>query len=233
MRRTAVLLALATAAAGALPALATGAPVPAEQGVTGTITAPIPANVTGGPRRAALASTSTNGLIGWYFTVDPSTVGGAFDLKKAADPSGQGDLDILFYSDPGDLGQGAPNAAGTFATVGVGGEKGVIPEDAKTALVYLTGGARVGFDYKAVPATAVALSGESLDATVAAGQPVRFLNDTDVAVNVVSAAVDEFDSPLFETGELAPGGAATVVLADAGTYAFTAGGRTGTLTVTS
>lgn len=231
MRRTAVLLALATAAAGAVPALAgTDALLP-DQTVTGTITAPVPANVSGGPRRAALVSTGTNGLIGHYFTVDPSTVGGTFDLKKGADPSGQGDLNIIFYSNAGDVAQTAPTIVGEFSSAEVGGEKGLVPDGAKNGLVFLSGGARVGFDYKAVPATTVALSGASLDATVAAGQPVRFVNDTAAPLTVVSDDVDEFDSPLFDTGELAPGGAASVVLTQPGTYAFTAGDRTGTLTV--
>lgn len=232
MRRAALALALTCAAAAAVPALAADtAPVDA-QAVTGAISAPIPANVTGAPRRAALASTGTNGLVGWYFDVDPTTVGGTFDLAKAADPTGQGDLDVLFYSNPGDLGQGAPTAVGTFASVGVGGEKGLVPEGAKTALVYLQGGARVGFTYKAVPATVLKLAGSSLDVTVAKGAPVRFLNDTTAPLTVRSTDVDEFDAPLFETAELAPGAAASVQLGEPGTYDFTAGDRTGTITVT-
>lgn len=233
MRRPALLLALALTAAVAVPALAADtAALPAPQTVTGTITAPVPANVTGGPRRAALASTSTNGVIGWYFTVAPETVGGVFDLAKGADPSGLGDVDVLFYSDPGDVANTAPTAVGTFATVGGAGEKGIVPEGAKTALVYITGGARVAFSYKADPATVLSLAAPSLDVTVAKGAPVRFLNDTTAPVAVLSDALDEFDSPLFDTGELAPGAAASVVLDQPGTYPFTAGSRTGTLTVT-
>lgn len=233
MRRAALALALTTAAAAAVPALAAAPAATGQQAVTGTITAPVPANVTGGPRRAALASTATNGLIGWYFDVDPSTVGGTFDLTEAADPTGQGDLDVLFYSSPGDLAQGAPTAVGTFATADGGGEKGLVPEGAKTALVYITGGARVGFDYKAVPATTLALGSSSLDVTVAKGAPLRFVNDTAGPLSVVSTAVDpESEAPLFETGELAPGAGASVQLAEPGSYPFTVGDRRGTVTVT-
>ena len=172
MRRAVLVLTLTAAAAGALPALADDTVVAAEpQTVSGTITAPIAGNVTGGPRRAALASTATNGAIGWYFTVRPDTVGGTFELAKAADPTGQGDVNVLFYSDPGDVGGTAPTIVGEFAEVGGAGEKGLVPEGAKTALVYLTGGARVGFAYKGVAAPAVKLSAESLDVSTAAGAP--------------------------------------------------------------
>lgn len=233
MRRAALALALTCAAAAAVPALAAdSAVVVGPQAEKGTITAPIPPNVTGGPRRAALASTGTNGLIGWYFDVDPSTVGGTFDLAKTADPTGQGDLDVLFYSNPGDLGQGAPTAVGTFATALVGGEKGLVPEGAKTALVYLQGGARVGFDYKAAPATVLSLSASTLSATVAKDAALRFFNDTPGALTVTATDLDESDAPLFDTGEIAPGSGASVQLATPGTYGFSVGGRTGTITVT-
>lgn len=226
MRRLALALVLSCAAAGA-PALAAGGGAPlAEQSVVGTITAPVPSNVTGVPRRAALASAATNGLIGHYFPVDQSTVGGTFDLAKGADPTGTGDLNIVFYSNAGDVAQGAPTAAGEFYGADIGGEKGIVPEGAKTGLVFISGGARVGFTYKAVPATLVSLAGSSLDATVVKGAPVRFLNDTRAPLTVVS------DTNVFDTGELAPGGAASVVVETAGRYPFAVGNRTGVLTVT-
>lgn len=48
----------------------------ADQSVKGTIAAPVPSNVSGGPRRAFLVSRATNGVIGYAFDVDAATIGG-------------------------------------------------------------------------------------------------------------------------------------------------------------
>lgn len=230
MRRAAVLIALATAAAAAVPALAAEAPVAAtEQKQAGSVTAPV-ALVARIPRTLALTDRSTNGLTGFAFDVDPKTVGGPFELKVTGDPSTLGDLQIGFYTSLGTATDPA-TVAGEFITEAPGGEKGFVPEGAKTALVYLNRGARVTFSYAATAPAALALSAPSLDVTLPKGSALRWTNDTQSTLQIVAAeGPDGF--PLFDSGELAPGASFTQAFTEAGTFAYTVGDRTGTVTVT-
>lgn len=227
MRRLAVVLALSCCAAAAVPALAaeeTGK----GQLVAGEVAAPV-ALVARVPRTLALTDRSTNGLTGFAFDVDPATVGGPFTLKETADATGLGDLQIGFYSDLGTVDQPAV-VAGEFLGAG-DGEQGYVPEGAKVALVYLASGADVAFGYAARPPVAVALSATDLDLTLAKGEAVRWTNDTAGVLSVV-AAPDADGGSAFDSGELQPGAAFTQPFPDAGTFAYTVGDRTGTVTVT-
>lgn len=222
MRTLSIAVALGLAAAGTVPALALDAAGPAEQKVSGTVVAPVTGTAPGVARRAGLVSRATNGLVGHMFDVDPKTVGGVVRLVETSDPTGQGEAVVNFYSDLGDVGQGAPAEAGSAGA----GSTTLVPEGTKVAMVYLTAGAAVGFTYTATEAVQVALGGASLDVTVPKNSAVRFVNDTTGPLAVT--ATDES----FDSGELAPGAAFSQLFTDAGTFAFAVGGRTGTVTVT-
>lgn len=229
MRRAAVLLALSAAVAAGLPAFADTSAAVGVQDQLGSVAAPV-AVVARVPRTLALTDRSTNGLTGFAFDVDPATVGGPFTLDVAGDPTGQGDLQIGFYSSLGTAADPA-SVAGEFINERVGGEAGFVPEGAKVALVYLNVGAQVSFDYTATPPVGLALSAASLDVTVPKGQALKWTNDTQETLTVV--AVEGADGfPLFDSGELAPGASFTVPLTEAGAYAYRVGARTGTVTVT-
>ncbi len=139
-----------TAVVALLGAIPLGAEETAEplQTVEGSVAVPIPRNVTGVPRRAALVGSPTNGVVGWAFDVPSDSWGGMFKLERTVDPSGVADFDILFYDNVGSLTIDPPNAVGTFATAGTGGETGEIPAGAVKALVYLgANGANASFKY--------------------------------------------------------------------------------------
>lgn len=232
MRRRTALLVLALSAAGAVPAVAASAPsapLPGPQTVTGSIAAPV-ALVARVPRTLALTNRSTNGLTGFVFDVEKDTLGGSFELKVTGDPTTQGDLQIGFYENLGTAADPAALSA-EYVTEATGGEKGFIPDGAKVALVYLRVGAQVGFSYRATPPATVQLSAASLDVTVPKGSAVRWTNDTSGPLSVVGP-LDEFETPLFDSGELAPGASYSTPFTDAGTFAYTVGSRSGTVTVT-
>lgn len=204
----------------------------ADQSVKGTIAAPVPSNVSGGPRRAFLVSRATNGVIGYAFDVDATTIGGPFDLTATADPTGQGDLNLIFYSDPGNAADGAPAIVGEFSSAAVGGERGIVPEEAKVAMVFISGGAGVSFDYKATPPPVVTLiEGATLDATARTGGIVRFVNNT--AATAYVRHVPASGTPAFtsDPAGIAPGATFDVLPPGAGSYAYESSVGTGTLTV--
>ncbi|MCW2606731.1 MAG: hypothetical protein JWO60_1424 [Frankiales bacterium] len=224
--RRALVLALSCAVAAAVPALAADAPK--GQTVAGSVAAPV-ALVARVPRTLAVTDRSSNGLTGYAFDVDPATVGGPFALDVADDPTGLADLQIGFYSS-----LGSASEAGTVAGEFIGAdasEKGYVPEGAKVALVYLANGAQVGFDYTATPPASLGLSAADLDLTVAKGSAVRWTNDTTGVLSVVGP-LDADGVATFESGDLEPGASFTQPFPDAGTYAYTVGDRTGTVTVT-
>ncbi len=231
MKRTFAYLLAAMLLISAL-GLPAGASAPAEQSVKGTIAAPVPSNVSGGPRRAFLVSRATNGVIGYAFDVDAATVGGAFDLTKTSDPTAAGDLNLIFYSDPGTLSD-APTIVGEFSAAAVGGERGIVPEEAKIAMVFISGGAGVSFDYKATPPPVVSLAeGATLDATARLGGVVRFVNNTaeTAFVRHVPAAGGKVEFTTDPAG-IAPGATFDVAPAAAGSYAYESSVGNGTLTV--
>ncbi len=233
MKRTPALILAGLMLIGSL-ALPAGAFDLPEQSVKGTIAAPVPSNVTGVPRRAFLVSRATNGLIGYAFDVDATTIGGPFDLKATSDPTAQGDLNIFFYSDPGTVADQPPVIVGEFSTAAVGGERGVVPEEAKIAMVFISGGAGVSFDYKATPPPVVTLAdGAVLDAAIRTGGIVQFVNSTDAVAYVrhlpaAAGAKPEFTS---DPDGIAPGATFSVSLSTAGTYAYESSVGNGTITV--
>lgn len=216
------------AAAFAVPATA-DVPAPAEQTVSGRIVAPVPSNVTGIPRRAFLASRATNGLIGHAFDVDPATIGGPFDLTATADPTGSGDLNIVFYSNTGTVGTDAPTSAGDFYSEGVGGERGIVPVDSQVAMVFISGGANVSFAYTATPPPVVTLATDApLDVEVRTGGTLRFTNALADAAFVRHTPTS--GKVLFDT-TLEPGASFDAVLLRSGEYTYESSAGNGVITV--
>jgi hypothetical protein len=234
MRRVFAAAVLTVLALAALPAAAE-APQQKEQKVAGRVTAPTPSNAPGIPRRVFLVSRATNGVNGWAFDVDPATIGGSFALKRTANPTGDVNLNIIFYSDPGDVGATAPTAAGQFQSSRAdGGERGFVPEDSKVAMVWMEAGAGASFEYVATSPPVVTLAeGAALDLTVPAGATVRFHNATAEAAFVRHLPAEgEFVAFTSDPDGIAPDGVFTALLDFAGTYAYETSVGTGTITVT-
>lgn len=130
----------------------------ASQSTPGSIMSPtrFTDGTTGWPglgRKLYTLSNASNGLISYTFAVDPDTIGSEFTLGNVADATGAADLDIYFYIDLGDdvVGTTSPIVAdeGEFATVGAGGETGIVPEEATMAIVFTANGVNSTFTYTA------------------------------------------------------------------------------------
>lgn len=143
-----------------------GAP---KQTVSGTIAAPAPYTDDSGcyagiTRRIAVLTgeQAGSGVVGYYFNVDPKTVGKPFDLSVTS-PVAAADVDITFYQKFGttDDVTGDPLNAGSpatidFATRAAGGEHGIVPKGYPKAIVCMyagdQGGSAAGtFTYNAGP----------------------------------------------------------------------------------
>ena len=177
MRTIRLLLAAALLAAMiAVPASADVEPAVA-QAISGSVLVPNPTKaaqpVTRHTRSAMFVGPEAQGVVSWFFEVDPATVGGTFELTSSVDA----DLDIIFYSDPGGL-NATPTASGEFVGTGVDGEAGIIPLGSTHATIYPASGATVPFDYAGFEAQQVLLSGD-LDVEIRSGQRLVFVNDTD------------------------------------------------------
>lgn len=164
MKKIVTLGAAAVLAGSLLPGSATAAK-PKPQEVSGSVALPAPFTddtgcFAGLQRRVAIVSQEqVNGVIGYHFDVDPSTIGKPFVLE-ATGGQGDVDLDITFYYEFGTIEDvtGDPQNAGSpvnysFASREPGGESGVIPKgDYTKAIVCVYGGqqgagAAATFDY--------------------------------------------------------------------------------------
>lgn len=232
MKRTLALIISALLLLSGLGIPAGAFDVAADQSVTGTIAAPVPSNVSGGPRRAFLVSRATNGVIGHAFDVDATTIGGPFDLTATGDPTGEGNLNLIFYSDPGNAADGPPTIVGEFSTAAIGGERGIVPEEAKIAMAFISGGAGVSFAYKASPPPVVSLGdGTTLDATARSGGLVRFVNNTATTAYVRHVPASGAVAFTSDPNGIAPGATFDVLAPAAGSYPYESSVGTGTLTV--
>ncbi len=125
---------------GTLPLLPTMAWAQTTVTVDGTVLLPA-ATAPGVPRREYLASGGTiNGVNGYVFAVELTTVGTFFTLQPATSNTGVGDLDIYFYSD-------FQNGVTCNEAASSGNESGVVC--GTHAIVVLSTGANVTFQYQA------------------------------------------------------------------------------------
>jgi hypothetical protein len=93
------------------------------------------------------------------FEIDKKTWNGKFKLAVTDGLSGDEDLDITFYVDPGQLDpadpaqQGGIVEGGAYLTRQAGGEAGIVPKRSTLALVCLSvdSGANAEWSYKAAP----------------------------------------------------------------------------------
>ena len=232
MKRTIAQLLAGAMLIAALGLPATASEEPTEQAVAGSVAAPVPSNVSGGPRRAFLASRATNGVIGYAFDVEPTTIGGPFDLTVTDDPTGEGDLNIIFYSDPGNAADGAPTAAAEYLGATVGGERGIVPDEATIAMVFISTGANVSFGYKATPPPVVALADAApLDVTARSGGVVRFVNNTEAVAFVRHTPATGKVMFTSDPAGIAPGATFDVYPPGAGSYPYATSVGNGTITV--
>ncbi|MDP9405074.1 MAG: hypothetical protein M3O86_00500 [Actinomycetota bacterium] len=226
---------LLTAMAFAGPAAAAGDPVGEEvQPVSGSIALPNPTKASGTNfsrigRTAGLVGPATNGMVGWFFKVDPLTLTGAFRLTTTT----TADLDIIFYSDPGSL-SSAPTATAEFVGAAPGGEAGFIPEGTTHAQIYAASGVNVPFAYVGYAAPVIQIGQDSLDLTVPAGTTVDWVNataDYSFVRHTPTSGTPAFDSsPKPGTG-IPVGSTFSHTFAEVGTFTYETSAGTGTITV--
>lgn len=238
MRRSA-LAATALGLVVLLPTLGQAAEPPPGakvQEVVGTVAVPNPSkasgtvNVTRHSRTAGLIGPETNGVVGWFFSVDPTTWGGEFVLDSA---TAGADLDIIFYSDPGTI-TAPPTAAAEFVGVDGDGERGVVPAGATDGLVYASGAPNAAFSYTGHAVPQIAIGGEGpADLTVPAGGSVEWVNKTAdyTSVTGVLAGKQVFSSGTGPGSGIPVGKSYTAVLSKKGVYTYTTSVGTGTITV--
>lgn len=178
MRPLALSLALASVVLLATPAPAAPPVGESVQSFSGTILVPNPTkaaqNVTRHIRSAGLIARQSNGVVGWFFTVDPATIGGEFRLTPG---DATIDYDIIFYSDPGTLND-APTASAEFLGAAPGEVAGVIPQGTTDAIIYPTSGVNTAFSYAGYSVPTISIGVDPLDLTIPAGVTVRFINAT-------------------------------------------------------
>ena len=145
-------LALGGLVAASLVPNATAA-APKKQELSGSIALPAPYTDNTGcyaglqRRVAILTQEQVNGVIGYHFDVDPSTIGKPFVLEVTGGQQ-HVDLDINFYYEFGTVDDvtGDPQNAGSpvnygFNTREAGGESGIVPKgDYTKAIVCMYGG---------------------------------------------------------------------------------------------
>ncbi|MCA1839445.1 MAG: hypothetical protein ABR579_08245 [Actinomycetota bacterium] len=168
--RKLVALAVSAVIAGSLLAVPAYAGKAKPQTVSGTIAAPAPYTDPSGcfagiTRRIAILTgeQAGSGAVGYYFNIDPGTVGKPFNLDVSSALPAAPDADITFYQKFGttDDVTGDPLNAGSPATVGFatrapGGEHGIVPKGYPKAIICVYadsngGSAAANFTYTAGP----------------------------------------------------------------------------------
>lgn len=238
MRRP-VLTAAALGLVVLLPTLGQAAEAPAGakvQDVSGTVVVPNPSKASGAvsvtrhARTFGLIGPETNGVSGWFFTVDPKTWGGEFVLDSATSGA---DMDVIFYTDPGTV-TAAPAAAAEFLGVDGDGERGVVPTGATRALIYPSGAPNAAFTYTghAVPQIEIGGAGPA-DLTVPVSGAVEWVNRTADYTSVTGSLAGKqvFSSGTGPGSGVPVGKSYTFTFAKKGVYTYTTSVGTGTITV--
>lgn len=223
--------ALAAASVALLPGPSQAAPPAgvAAQTVSGTIRVPNPtkaaANVTRHARTAGLIGAGTDGVVSYFFSVDPATVGGEFTLTTTA---AGGDYDIIFYSHPGTITDGPAATAEYVGTAGTG-EAGIIPVGTTKALIYPAAGVNTDFTYTGYSVPKIAIGTDSLDLTIRAGGSVTWVNET--ADYTFVNGGEAFSAGIGAGKGIPIGGTFTASLAEPGVYPYSTSAGAGTITV--
>lgn len=157
MKKVVALMVVATFFAALSPITAGAAPGPQEE--TGTVLLPFP-EVNGGEgcwagvarRFHIFTGGAADGPFGATFEIDETTWGGKFKLEVAG-ATGNEDLDLQFYVDPGQLDPADPaqqslSESSGYHTRKAGGESGLVPELATVALTCLVVGTGYDADFK-------------------------------------------------------------------------------------
>lgn len=229
--RLRILTAAAAAAALLVPVTGASAADPVGeklQTVAGTVAVPNPtkaaANVTRHGRTLGFVGAQSNGVVSWWFKVDPNTWGGEFVLSS---PTAGADFDALFYSDPGTIADASTTTAEFLGASG-DGERGIIPAGTTFVLLYPAGAPNAAFTYTGYAPATVGIGSGSLDITVVNGATVRWVNNTTDYTYVRSARFDSGSG----TGQGIPvGGTFEALMDEPGTYTYSTSVGTGTITV--
>lgn len=164
----ALALALVATLVAALSPLSAQAGVAGPQKEEGNVLLPGPGpngETTGGcwtgwARRAWIFSGgATAGPLGSMFEIDKATWNGKFKLEVTGGVQGTEDLDMTFYSDPGEVDpedpaqQGGIVETGAYLTREAGGEVGTVPPGSNLVLICLGigTGADADWSYTATP----------------------------------------------------------------------------------
>jgi hypothetical protein len=131
----------------------------------------------GAGRRVYLAAQAADGIIADIFRVDPRVLGGTFVIDNVADATGEGEVDVYFYSEFGDIQDGnTAITTGQFDTPAKG-ETGFVPAGTVFALVFSPNAINPTFTFTATQRPEVALT--ALDGvTVPIGTTLGITNDT-------------------------------------------------------
>ncbi|MDQ3957263.1 MAG: hypothetical protein M3273_02955 [Actinomycetota bacterium] len=159
MRKLIALAAAALVGVSLVPGASSAAP-PKQQTVDGSIAFMAPfygdqfaTCYSGLHRRLAVATQeNNNGVVGYHFDLEPSTVGKPFSLEVTGG-SDDVDLDITFYTEFGTLQQATDTSFApanySYEEREPGGEFGKVPAGMKRAIVCMHTGVNATFTYTA------------------------------------------------------------------------------------
>lgn len=226
------LLALPSASAAAPPEGAT------VQQYAGSFVAPTrfvdgESGFPGAGRKVYLVAQAADGVIADVFDVDPRAAGGSFVLGDVKDATGEGDLDVYFYSDLASAVDGTPQTVGEFDTDDPG-ESGFVPAGTRYAVVFSPNAVQPTFTFTATERPVVDLTALN-GVEVPAGTTLGIRNDTADYASLRHLAAGTA-KPLVDrsaTGNgLRVGEIVDVVFTRAGSYAFDSSVGGATVTVT-
>lgn len=181
-------------------------------------------------RRVWNCSAATNGTIGYVAEIFPESWGGYFTTSEITDDTGEGDLDIFFYSEFGDCGgQAAPVTVAEFQNDGP--EAGFVPEGATKAVFFTAEGVDLRFTYEDFEPPVLRIAdGTAPVLTVRPGTTIVFTNDGTDYLQLDSDALG-----ISRTGQgrgIPVGDTLRVTVPAApGSYAYSANGVAGTIEV--
>lgn len=187
-----------------------------------------------GLARAAWVCTSkTNQVIAEVFTVPGGSWGGTFAIDQVSDSTGEGIVDLYFYTSFGDcLGTAEPARTGRFVSDDVA-KSGTVPPGTIGAVAVTHNGVGTTFRYRAWEAPRLSLGGP-LDLTVVQGNVVTWVNDTEdrqVVRHMPIAGEPRFDSSPKPNSEIPVDGRFSHTFDTRGAFPYETATGTGTITV--
>lgn len=183
-------------------------------------------------RKVYLVAQAADGVIADVFAVTPDAAGGAFVLGDVVDATGEGQLDIYFYSDLASAADGTAVTTGEYASPDKG-EQGFVPAGTTHAIVFSPNAVNSTFSFTATRRPQVRLT--ALDGvTMPKGSTLGIQNDTaDYASIAHRAPRNPLVNRSGQGNGLRVGEVVDVRFASAGTYVFDTSDGVKTVTVSS